>query len=307
MPEPIAYLNGQWLPISRAAVSVYDGGFMQGVTVAEQLRTFGGMLFQLDRHLDRLARSLAIVGVEPGLARDELAEIATKLVSQNHTLLDPADDLGLSIFVTPGPYPAFAAFARHKGPTVGVHTQPLPFGTWAAKYGAGESLVVTDIRQVPAACWPSELKCRSRMHYYLADRQAREADLESRALLLDQRGLVSEASTANILIYIRGEGLISPPREQILPGISMAVIHELAGQLGIPFSERDLTTGDVATADEVLLCSTSPCVWAVTRLDGRPIGDGQPGPICRQLQDAWSEMVGLDIVAQAQRFAARAA
>src|SRR4030095_11307274 len=104
MPEPIAYLNGQWLPISQAAVSVYDGGVMQGGTVAEQLRTFGGKLFRLDRHLDRLARSLAIVGVEPGLARDDFEQIATELAAQNHKLLDLADDLGLSIFVTPGPY-----------------------------------------------------------------------------------------------------------------------------------------------------------------------------------------------------------
>jgi branched-subunit amino acid aminotransferase/4-amino-4-deoxychorismate lyase len=85
----------------------------------------------------------------------------------------------------------------------------------------------------------------------------------------------------------------------------MAVIQELAARLAIPFSERDLTKGDVAAADEVLLCSTSPCVWAVTRLDGRPIAAGSPGPICRQFQAAWSELVGVDIVVQAKRFARR--
>jgi branched-subunit amino acid aminotransferase/4-amino-4-deoxychorismate lyase len=305
MPEPIAYLNGRWLPVSQAAVSVYDGGFMQGVTVAEQLRTFGGKLFRLDQHLDRLERSLAIVGVNPGLRREDLELIATELAAQNHTLLDLADDLGLSIFVTPGPYASFVAAAGHRGPTVGIHTQPLPFGTWASKYEMGESLVVTDIRQVPAECWSAELKCRSRMHYYLADKQAREREPGSRAILLDERGFVSEASTANLLVYYRDVGLVSPPRERILPGISMAVLEELCAKLGLGFSHRDLTTDDVAAADEVLLCSTSPCVWAVTRLDGRPIADGQPGPACRQLQTAWSELVGLDIVAQARRFSAR--
>jgi len=305
LPEPIAYLNGQWLPVSQAAVSVYDGGFMQGVTVAEQLRTFGGKLFRLDLHLDRLARSLATVGVNPGLAREDFALIATELAAQNHMLLDPADDLGLSMFVTPGPYAPFASAARHKGPTVGIHTQPLPFGTWAGKYDTGESLVVTDIQQVPAACWPAELKCRSRMHYYLADKQAREREPGSRALLLDEQGFVIEASTANILVYYRDVGLVSPPRERILPGITVAAVVELAGKIGVPFSHRDLTTDDVAGADEVLLCSTSPCVWSVTRFSGQPIADGQPGPICRQLQAAWSELVGLDIVAQARRFATR--
>lgn len=305
MPEPIAYLNGLWLPVSQAAVSVYDGGFMQGVTVAEQLRTFGGKLFRLDLHLDRLARSLAIVGVDPGLSRDDFELIATELAAQNHKLLDPADDLGLSVFVTPGPYAAFASNARHQGPTVGIHTQPLPFGAWAGKYDTGESLIVTDIQQVPAACWPAELKCRSRMHYYLADKQAREREPGARALLLDERGFVIEASTANILVYYRDVGLVSPPRERILPGVTAAVIAELAGKIGIPFSHRDLTTDDAAGADEVLLCSTSPCLWSVTRLNNRPISGGQPGPVCRQLQTAWSEMVGLDIVAQARRFAAR--
>jgi branched-subunit amino acid aminotransferase/4-amino-4-deoxychorismate lyase len=305
MPEPIAYLSGEWIPVSQAALSVYDSGFMLGITVAEQLRTFGGKLFQLDRHLDRLARSLAIVGVDAGLTRGEIVEIATELAAQNRKLLDPDDDLGLTIFVTPGPHPAFADLARRHGPAVGIHTQPLPFAAWAAKYDTGDSLVVTSVRQVPVACWPAELKCRSRMHYYLADREARERDAGARALLIDERGFVTEASTANLLVYYERDGLVTPPREHVLPGISMAVVRELAAGLGIGFVERDLTADEVAAAEEVLLCSTSPCVWAVTRLDGRTIARGRPGPICRRLQAAWSELVGLDIVAQAKRFAAR--
>jgi branched-subunit amino acid aminotransferase/4-amino-4-deoxychorismate lyase len=83
------------------------------------------------------------------------------------------------------------------------------------------------------------------------------------------------------------------------------VIEELAAGLGIPFLHRDLTPADVAAADEVLLCSTSPCIWPVTRLDGRPIAGGQPGPIFKQLQDAWSQLVGVNIAEQAGRFATR--
>ena len=74
---------------------------------------------------------------------------------------------------------------------------------------------------------------------------------------------------------------------------------------GFPSSERDLTADDVAAADEVLLCSTSPCVWSVTRVDGQAIADGRPGPIARQLLDAWSRLVGLDIAEQARRFSTR--
>jgi branched-subunit amino acid aminotransferase/4-amino-4-deoxychorismate lyase len=303
--EPLAYLNGTWLPLSKAAVGIFDVGFLQGVTVAEQLRTFGGRLFRLETHLARLGRSLEIIGVDPQLSLVELGDIAAELVEQNRKLIDSADDLGATIFVTPGMSPAYAAVAPPQGPTVCVHTQPLSFGPWPEKYRSGESLVVTDVMQIPAQCWPAELKCRSRMHYYLADQRARKTEPGARALLLDERGLVTEASTANILVYSNDRGLVSPPTERILPGVSVAVIEELAGQLGMRFSHRELTVAEVASAGEVLLCSTSPCVWSVTRIDGRPIGDGKPGPVARQLLDAWGQMVGVDIESQAKRFARR--
>jgi branched-chain amino acid aminotransferase len=303
--EPVAYLNGRLVPLSQAAVSVFDGGFMQGVTVAEQLRTFGGKLFRLEMHLARLARSLEIVGVDPGMRLAELGQIAEQLVEQNSKLLDPADDQGATIFVTPGMYAGYAAVAGQQGPTVCVHTQPLAFGAWAEKYRTGEALVVTDVRQVPEACWPAELKCRSRMHYYLADRKAREIEPGARALVLDARGFVTEASTANVLAYFAGEGLVSPPKESILPGVTVAVVEELAGRLGIPFLHRELTVEDFERAGEVLLCSTSPCVLSVTRLNGREVGEGKPGVTSLKLREAWNEMVGVDIEEQARRFVTR--
>jgi len=302
MSEPLAYLNGRYLPFSQAAISVTDGGFVQGVTVAEQLRTFGGKLFRLEQHLARLTRSLAIVGIELGMPVEKLGEIARDLAAKNHALLDAADDLGLSMFVTPGPYSTFATGGVAAGPTIGLHTYPLPFHLWHEKYERGESLVVTAVMQVPSACWPTELKCRSRMHYYLADKQARQKEPGARALMLNEQGYVTEASTANILVYYRDVGLVSPPKEMILPGVSAATVEELAGDLGIAFSFRSLTVDDVAAADEVLLCSTSPCVWPVTRLNGRPIGEGKSGDIARRLLAAWRELVGINIQEQAKKF-----
>jgi branched-subunit amino acid aminotransferase/4-amino-4-deoxychorismate lyase len=305
MSEPLAYLNGQLVPAQAAVIPVTDAGFVQGVTVAEQLRTFGGKLFRLERHLQRLAHSLEIVSIDPPLPLAELGRIAEDLAARNHALLDPADDLGLAIFVTPGAYATFDTVAPRSGPTVGIHTYPLPFHLWHDKYEAGQSLVVTDVVQVPAACWPAELKCRSRMHYYLADKQAREIEPGARALLLDQSGQVVEASTANVLIYRAKEGLISPPREAILPGVSVAVLEELAAGLKIPFVHRRLEPADIAAAGEVMLCSTSPCIWPVTRFSGLPIGDGKCGPVAKSLLAAWSQLVGLDIAAQAARFSKR--
>src|SRR5262245_10443135 len=147
--EPLAWLNGRWIPLAQAAVSVFDAGFVQGVTVAEQLRTFGGQLFRLPQHLDRLARSLEIVGVDAEVSAKELTDMAEKLALHNWRLLDPADDLNLTIFVTPGPYGSYASVAGRAGPTVCLHSQPLPFGTWADKYRTGQSLVVSSVRHVP--------------------------------------------------------------------------------------------------------------------------------------------------------------
>jgi branched-chain amino acid aminotransferase len=304
MQQPVAYLNGAWIPATAAAVPVGDAGFVLGVTVAEQLRTFAGKLFHLDDHLGRLARSLEIVGVEPGMNSDELGRIARELAARNHACLAPGDDLRLSVVVTPGGHPAYGATAAGR-PTVCLHTHPLPFHLWAKKYRQGQALASTAVQQVPPQCWPAELKCRSRMHYYLADRQAAAIDPQARALLLDAEGFVTEASTANVLIYNAGEGLVSPPRTKILRGISVSVAIELARQLGIPSSERDLTIEEVASADEVLLTSTSMSLLPVTRLNGRPIGDGHPGKVFGDLLAAWSKLAGIDIVAQAERFARR--
>jgi branched-chain amino acid aminotransferase len=335
MSEPLANINGTWVPASQAMIPVTDAGFMQGVTVAEQLRTFNGQLFELPRHLKRLGRSLEIVGIELPISLEELASRANELAARNHALLRAGDDLGLSMFVTPGTYATFQTTAAaqpltpalsleyrgegvnlsksqppsslipHPAPFIGLHTYPISFASWAHKYEQGETLVVTDVKQVPTDCWPAELKCRSRMHYYLADRAARQLEPGARAVMLDHRGFVTEASTANLLIYRTSEGIVSPPRESILPGVTVNVLAELAAQLKIPWRERDLTIEDCAAADEILLCSTSPCVWPVTRFAGRTISGGCAGPIAKQLLQAFSDRTGVDIAAQAKQFATR--
>jgi branched-subunit amino acid aminotransferase/4-amino-4-deoxychorismate lyase len=300
MNEPIAYLNGQWIPASAAAVPIDDAGFVLGAAVAEQLRTFKGRLFRLDDHLARLWRSLEIVGIDLGIGREELAALAERLVERNFRLLDPDDDLRLSIVATPGTHPAYVRDMPAR-PWLCLHTHPLAFHLWADKYRLGQSLATTDVRQVPTECWPAELKCRSRMHYYLADAKAAAIDPEARALMLDADGFVTEASTANLLIYRRDEGLLSPPWTKTLRGISMSTVTDLARRLGIGVGQRELTIDDVAAADEAMLTSTSTCILPVVRLNGRVIGEGRPGKIFQLLLDGWSAMVGVDIAAQARR------
>lgn len=249
--------------------------------------------------------SLKVAGLDPQIEMSEIARIAEQVALHNHRLLDSADDLNLTMFFTPGPYASMVEPATGVAPTVCIHTFPLPFRLWADKYVGGQALVTTGVEQVSPRSWPRKLKCRSRMHYYLADAEAHRIDPRARAILLDADGCVTETTTANLLIYTAGQGLVGPPHGKVLPGISLAVLVELAQQAGIPYTQRELRPADLASADEVLLTSTSISVIPVTRFDGKPIGRGKPGPVQEMLLAAWSRLVGVDIPAQANRFATR--
>jgi branched-subunit amino acid aminotransferase/4-amino-4-deoxychorismate lyase len=286
------YQSGEWL--AQPSVPFDDLGFVWGVTVVERLRTFAGRLFRAEHHLARLRRSLEIVDLDAPVICREVERASIECVERNYGQVDTGGDLNIVVVVTPG-RPA------DRRPLVCVQAFPVPFSDWAHQYEEGVELCVSQIRQVPQSCWPAELKCRSRMHYYLADLQARKKSPRARALLLDQEGYVGETTTANVLIYRSQEGLVTPPRDRVLPGVTLGATEELAARLGIPFRERLITPDQLAAADEVLMVSPSICVLPIVCCDGRPIRDGQPGPIYRQLLDAWNALVGLDVADQARR------
>ncbi|MEX2317755.1 MAG: aminotransferase class IV [Pirellulales bacterium] len=298
MDAPWAYRNGDWIASRELSVAVDDVGFLLGATVTERFRTFRGEVFRLDEHLGRMRHSLEIVGLDAGRIVAEFSKVVPEFVIRNRGHVADDDDWSIIAFATPGVLGA-------DRPTVCVHGYPLPFDRWAAQYEAGLSVVVSDVRQVPASCWPPELKCRSRMHFYLADRRASEAQPGAQAILLDQDGYVGEATTANIVVYRAGEGLLSPPAEHVLFGVSLGVVRELAAQLSVPFVVRRFTVDELRTADEAMIASTSICVLPVVACDRRPIGSGQPGPTYRRLLAAWGDLVGLDVAEQARCFWAR--
>jgi branched-subunit amino acid aminotransferase/4-amino-4-deoxychorismate lyase len=295
-----AYWNGQWVRASELHIAVDDLGFLLGATVTERLRTFRGQVFRLAEHLGRLRRSLQIVGLDADAITTQIAGAIAEFLPRNQGATTPDDDWSIIAFATPG-------VSGSGRPTVCVHGHPLQFRLWADQYEVGVRVVISDVRQVPPTCWPPELKCRSRMHFYLADREAAARQPGARAILLDEDGFVAEASTANVLVYRDGEGLVSPPREKILSGVSLGVVEELSAQLDVPFGTRALTIDELKSADEALLTSTSVCLLPIVACDGEPIGDGKPGAMYRRLLDAWSNLVGLDIAAQARRHTTRIA
>jgi len=300
MTEPQVYLNGRFVPASQAHLAIYDAGIVLGATVTELVRTFRKELFRLDDHLGRLAHSLHYVRFDIGMTIAELGQIARELAAKNAKLLGPDDELGLVIFVTAGEYPTYAGSAgatARTTPTICLHTFPLPYELWAKKLVAGIHLITPSIRHVPPQCCDPKMKYRSRMHYYLADQEARLGDPEASALLLDLDGNVTESSAANFLMVENGT-IVSPSLRNTLPGVSRATVIELAAKLGISFEVRDFQPFDAINANEALLASTPYCLMPVTKINGLAIGDGRPGPVYRKLVEAWSALVGLDVVKQ---------
>ena len=300
----VAWNSGHFLPASRLTLPVGDAGFVLGATVTEQLRTFDGRLFLVADHLARLADSLAVVGLLTALDAAAIAAAADAVARHNHARArrrhpeTPGPDLGLVIFVTPGDLPA-----QHEGhgspPRIVVHTFPLAFRLWADGYDHGVAIRSVTTHQVPQGCWPIHAKVRSRLHYFLADREAHAVEPAARAVLAHADGRISETSTANVAIVSAG-GIVTPPPPDALPGVSLRHVRRLADAAGIRWEERSLTAADLAAADEILLTSTPSCILPATTFDGRPVGAGRPGPVYQRLLAAWSADVGLDIAGQAR-------
>jgi branched-chain amino acid aminotransferase len=297
-PSEIAWLDGDLLPRADLCIPVGDAGFVLGATVTEQLRTFGGRLFLPHLHAARFRDSLAVAGIEPDFSVEAIFKAADAIASHNHACVPAGSDLGVVIFATPGDQPS-----QHDGrrgrPRVAVHSFPLAFALWARAYEEGLALRGVSIRQVPEESWPLALKCRSRMHYHLADREADAAERGSRAVLCHADGRVSETSTANIAI-VRKAAILAPPPADALRGVSLHYLRQLAEESGIPWHETSLREADLAAADEILLTSTPNCLLPATQFNGRRVGGGRPGPVFRSLLARWGETVGLDIAAQAR-------
>lgn len=306
MPEALAYLNGRISPISQANLSIFDLGLVMGASVTEMARTFRHQAFRLPEHVARLFRSLRCVGFEIDLTPETCVDLALELIEHNARQIPDRHDLGVVLFVTAGMNPTYTSgpgMPAHRKPTVCVHTFPLPFELWASKFDTGQHLVTPSIRHIPAECLDPKIKARSRMHWYLADEQARLVDPKASALLLDNQGCISETSSANVFI-IEDRTISTPTGRNTLAGISQSVVAHLADHLGLEFRQRDIQLYDVINADEVFTTSTPYCILPVTRINQKPIGSGVPGPLFQQLLQAWNGVVGLDILEQMKSGAA---
>lgn len=299
MPEPIAFLNGRYVPSSECVLPIYDGGIVLGAAVTDLLRTFQGRPFAAREHTHRFFESARYAGIDLWLTESEVLDVVEHLIAHNRQAW-PDRELAVVFYATVGEFPVYAGAAGMAGErraTVCLHSFPMPFSLWRDALTEGIHVVTPAQRHVPPAVLSSRIKHRNRLHMWIGDRQARLVDPKAVGLYLDLHGHVTETGGANFLILKDGT-LLSPRRDNILWGVSLDTVRRLAGPAGLRFEERDLQLFDVINADEAWLCTTPYFLAPAVRINGQPIGSGRPGPVWRQLMDAFSAEVGLDVARQ---------
>ncbi|MFO1039225.1 MAG: aminotransferase class IV [Geminicoccaceae bacterium] len=296
--ERIAYFNGQYLPESEVVVPFRDRSFLYGDGAFDTTRTFRHRLFKVGEHIDRFYRSLRYLRLDPGIAPAELANVTEEVFARNRHLLGPNDDYWVSQRVSRGMKKADGDLNYHDGPNLIVECTPLPLADRAAHYRDGIRVVTPSNRRTP----PQVLSPRAKTHNYLnmvvGDQEVHSADPEAWAVLLDIDGNLCEGIGSNIFL-VRDGVLLTPRERMVLPGVSRQTVIDLATDLGIPFREADLDLFDAYNADEAFLTSTSLCICPVVKINGAPIGNGQPfGPVTQRLCDAYAAYVDCDFVGQ---------
>ncbi|HEV8673756.1 MAG TPA: aminotransferase class IV [Methylomirabilota bacterium] len=299
MADYTAYFCGEWVPFSQVRIDPLDRGFLVGDCVFDVARTFNGKSFRMREHVDRLYRSLKYVRIDPGLSPDEMEQISEEVISRNEHLRADVGDYQIWQFVTRGR----GRWAHKAGPpAVGVCTRQIGFSRFAHLYRVGAHGVIVRTRSFAPDALDPKVKNFSRMNFNMAELEASDVDPDSWPILTDSRGSITEGVGYNLFIVT--DGVIRTAGDRgVLQGVSRAMVFELAEELGIATVVEDFQPYDVYTADEAFFTSTSPCVLPVTRVDRRPIGRGTPGPVAARLLEAWSQTVGVDIVAQAERYA----
>lgn len=266
------YLNGEYLPLDQAKVSVMDRGFLFGDGVYEVIPVYGGKPLRLAEHLDRLDASLAGIGMLSPLDREAWSTIFQQLISG-------PEDQSIYLQVTRGYAPkrdhAFPAVIK---PTVFVMCNPI-----AAIPASGVAAITLDDTR-----WQL---CNIKAITLLANVLLRQEAVENGAAeaLLVRDGHVLEGSASNVFILLNGM-LITPPKgHELLPGITRDLVLELAGRHAIPFEERPIRMDELRSAQEVWVTSSTREVLPVISLDGQTVGNGQPGALWERMNALYQD------------------
>jgi D-alanine transaminase len=273
----IVYLNGQYLPLEDARIPVMDRGFIFGDGVYEVIPVYSRRPFRLPQHLARLQNSLDGI-------RLANPHTPAQWEGRIRAIVDRAewDDQGVYLQVTRGAAPRDHAFPKDVRPTVFI--MPNPLSTPPAE------LVEAGVGAITAADnrWlRCDIKATSLLPNVLLRQLAVDAGCAETILIRD--GFLTEGAASNIFVVRDGVVLAAPKSHLMLPGITYDVVLELARSLELPLEVRPVAEAELREAQEVWLSSSTKEVQAVTRLDGRPVDAGRPGPVFRRMHAAYQD------------------
>ncbi len=278
------YINGEYFSREDAKISVYDHGLLYGDGVFEGMRIYGGKVFRLEKHMTRLWESACSIALKIPISIEKLTADVNDTVAKNKlsdgyirlVITRGGNQLGLDPFKCDEPQIIIIADS--------ITLYPDSF------YTEGLELVTAStIRNHPGAINP-RIKSLNYLNNILAKMEGLKAGCLE-ALMLNHKGEVAECTGDNIFIVKNGRLLTPPVDAGILEGITRNAVLELAAQAGIDTSQETMTRHDIYVADECFLTGSAAEVIAVVKLDNREIGDGKPGPITNQLNDAFRKLV----------------
>jgi len=274
------HVGGQLVPRAEAKVSVFDSSVQGGDAVWEGLRIYQGRIFMLDAHLDRLlasAKAMAFKGVPK---REEVKQAIFETLEKNG--MRDQSHIRLTLTrgekVSSGMSPEFNRF--------GCCLIVLAEWKQPVYDASGIRLITASGRRNTPQCVDSKIHHNNLINNILAKIEANIGGVDD-ALMLDIQGFVSETNATNVFM-VRNGALLTPHADSCLPGITRAVVMELASELHIPLSERNISLTEVYTADEMFTTGTMGELSPVLEVDGRTIGEGQIGPVTQRLQQAYA-------------------
>ena len=279
MPD-VAFVNGSFVPLAEAKISIDDRGFQFGDGVYEVIRTYKGRPFALEAHWARLERSAAALDLTQPYSRTEWTHYVLEGVRRA-----AYPEAKIYIQLSRGAAPRDHVYPAHVAPTVVMTVRefnPLDKSVPAAGV---EAMTIEDIRW--GRC---DIKSLNLLANVLARQQAKQAHVFEAILL--KEGLVTEGAVSNVMVVRGGAVMTAPEGPRILSGVTRAVVLELARNEGLPIHERGISKSELYSADEVFLTGTTVEVLAVVCVDGRVIGDGRPGSITQRLASGFTRLVG---------------
>ena len=289
IPDMLCYLNGEYLPLGQAKVSVLDRGFLFGDGVYEIVPVYGRKLFRFDEHLARLARSLGKVRIENPHGRTDWLERCRRLIAAQ-----PAADQLVYLQITRG----VAASRDHVmppdiEPTVFMMATPMKPPAPEQRLHGVACVTARDFR------WErGDIKSVSLLGNVLARQMS--ADRGCNETIMFRHGFLTEASASNVWIVHEGALLGPPKSELLLEGIRVDLLRELCEEEGIAYNLRPIPEAEVLAADELMLSSATKEVLPVTTLDGDPVGHGalrgKPGPVYARLYEAYQRAKALQSI-----------